>query len=68
MNFEHLAVNSRGEIIVEEARRPSIRVFNSEGVYVNDIGGVGQGPGEYRVHLGSGCRAGGFGVCMGGLH
>lgn len=48
----HLAVNSRGEIIVEEARRPSIRVFNSEGVYVNDIGGVGQGPGEYRYTWG----------------
>ena len=48
----HLAVNSRGEIIVEEARRPSIRVFNSEGVYVSDIGGVGQGPGEYRYTWG----------------
>ncbi|MYF64000.1 MAG: 6-bladed beta-propeller, partial [Rhodothermaceae bacterium] len=48
----HLAVNNRGDIIVEESRRPSIRAFNSEGAYVNDIGGVGQGPGEYRYTWG----------------
>ncbi len=48
----NLAVNSRGDIIVEEARRPSIRVFNSDGAYEDDIGGVGQGPGEYRYTWG----------------
>ena len=48
----HLAVNSRGDIIVEEARRASIRVFNSEGAYVNNIGGMGDGPGEYRYTWG----------------
>ena len=48
----NLAVNSRGDIIVEEARRPSIRVFNSEGAYVTDVGGMGQGPGEYRYTWG----------------
>ncbi len=48
----NLAVNSRGDIIVEEARRPSIRVFNSEGAYVSDVGGMGQGPGEYRYTWG----------------
>ena len=48
----NLAVNSRGDIIVEEACRPSIRVFNSDGAYLNDIGGVGQGPGEYRYTWG----------------
>ncbi len=41
-------VNSRGEIIVEERRRTSIRVLSSDGAYMNDIGGVGGGPGEYR--------------------
>ena len=43
----NLAVNSRGDIIVEEAHRPSIWVFNSEGEFVNNIGGMGEGPGEY---------------------
>ena len=44
----HLAVNSRGDIIVAEAHRTSIRVFDSEGAYMNNIGSIGQGPGEYR--------------------
>ena len=48
----HLAVNSRGDIIVEEARRASIRAFNSEGAYVNNIGAMGEGPGEYRYTWG----------------
>ena len=48
----NLAVNSRGDIIVEEARRPSIRAFNSAGAYVNYIGGMGEGPGEYRYTWG----------------
>ena len=41
-------VNSRGEIIVEERRRASIRLLSSDGAYMNDIGGAGEGPGEYR--------------------
>ena len=47
-----LMVNSRGEIIVEELRRTSIRVLSSDGAYMNDIGGAGEGPGEYR-YIGS---------------
>ena len=34
---------------MSEYHRASIRAFNGEGMYANNIGGIGQGPGKYRL-------------------
>ncbi len=45
-----LRVTSRGRIIVANAGTREVRVFDSDGVFVEAVGRRGQGPGEYQ-HL-----------------
>ena len=47
----NIAVNSRGQMFIEEPRPAAIRAFNSDGSYLADVGAVGKGPGEYPGRL-----------------
>ena len=46
-----IAVNSRGQIFVEEFQPATIRAFDADGSYLADVGAVGSGPGEYSDPL-----------------
>jgi hypothetical protein len=48
-----VAVNSAGEIFISDTQAQDIRVYSSEGAYLQTLGGPGAGPGE----LGSGASA-----------
>ena len=44
-----IAANGRGDILVSEGQRsPLVHVFGSDGTYLSQVGGWGEGPGEYR--------------------
>ena len=47
-----VAVTRSGDIWILDEHGPTIRVFNASGDYVRDVGGPGEGPGEYRRVLG----------------
>ncbi len=49
--IENIAVNSRGQIFIEEPMPAAIRAFDSDGSYLADVGAVGEGPGEYSDPL-----------------
>ena len=53
-----IAVNSRGQMFIEERGPAAIRGFDSDGSYLADIGAVGQGPGEYPDELSGGVLTG----------
>lgn len=42
------AVNSRGEIVVVDRKAWDVRLFDSRGAFLKQLGGRGQGPGEFR--------------------
>lgn len=46
-----VAIGPSGEIAVADGQVPVIRVFDVAGQYLRDLGGKGQGPGEYRQIL-----------------
>ena len=49
-----IAVNRDGEILVSESpRSPLVHVFESDGTYLSQVGGQGQGPGEFRYLSGA---------------
>ena len=49
-----IAVNGNGEILVSESpRSPLVHVFESDGTYLSQVGGQGQGPGEFRYLSGA---------------
>ncbi len=43
-----VATDPRGRIVVLDRSLPTVRVYDSGGKYLHDIGGRGQGPGEYE--------------------
>ena len=44
-----IMVNGRGDILVSEGQRsPSVHALEADGAYLSQVGGQGQGPGEYR--------------------
>ena len=44
-----IVVNRDGELLVlESPRSPLVHVFESDGIYLSQVGGRGEGPGEYR--------------------
>ncbi|MXX57862.1 MAG: hypothetical protein F4246_08575 [Rhodothermaceae bacterium] len=53
-----IAVNSRGQMFIEERGPAAIRGFDSDGSYLADVGAVGQGPGEYPDELSGGVLTG----------
>ena len=53
-----IAVNSRGQMFIEERGPAAIRAFDSDGLYLADVGTVGQGPGEYPDELSGGVLTG----------
>ena len=70
-----IAVNSRGQIFVEEFQPATIRAFDADGSYLADVGAVGSGPGEYSNPLFGGMftgqrtlctflTVGGVGICL----
>ncbi len=54
----NIAVNSRGQMFIEEPEPAAIRAFDSDGSYLADVGAVGQGPGEYPDELSGGVLTG----------
>ena len=46
-SIENIAVNSRGQMFIEERGPVAIRAFDADGSYLADVGAVGDGPGEY---------------------
>lgn len=50
-SIENIAVNNRGQIFIEEREPVAIRAFDADGSYLADIGGVGDGPGEFSDPL-----------------
>ena len=47
--ISQIVVNGRGDILVSEGQRsPSVHAFEADGTYLSQVGGQGQGPGEYR--------------------
>lgn len=47
--ISQIAVNGNGDILVSESpRSPLIHLFESDGTYLSQVGGRGEGPGEYR--------------------
>ncbi|MDE2771668.1 MAG: 6-bladed beta-propeller [Bacteroidota bacterium] len=54
----NIAVNSRGQMFIEERWPAAIRAFDSDGSYLADVGAVGNGPGEYPDELSGGVLTG----------
>ena len=50
-SIDNIAVNSRGQMFIEERGPAAIRAFDSDGSYLADVGAVGNGPGEYSDPL-----------------
>ena len=51
-SISEIAVNSQGDILVRAERHPTmIYAFGRDGTYLNQIGGPGQGPGEYEYGI-----------------
>ena len=47
-----IAVNGHGDILVSEAARVSlVRAFGADGTFLSQVGGQGQGPGEYEDYV-----------------
>ena len=47
-----IAVNGNGDIFVSEWGRPNlVRALTADGTYLKQVGGVGQGPGEYQYYI-----------------
>ena len=47
--ISQIAVNGDGDILVLEGQRsPLVHVFGPDGTHLSQVGGQGQGPGEYR--------------------
>ena len=47
-----IAVNGNGVIIVSEGRRPPlVHALAADGTYLSQVGGEGQGPGEYQYYI-----------------
>ena len=47
-----IAVNGNGDIFVSEGRRPPlVHALAADGTYLRQVGGVGQGPGEYQYYI-----------------
>ena len=47
--ISQIMVNGRGDILVSEGQRsPLVHAFEADGTYLSQVGGQGQGPGEYR--------------------
>ncbi len=47
-----IAVNGNGDILVSEGWRPPlVHAFGANGTYLSQIGGEGQGPGEYQSSI-----------------
>ncbi|MBO6574821.1 MAG: 6-bladed beta-propeller [Rhodothermales bacterium] len=47
-----VAVSADGTIWVADGSVPQIRLYSADGDYLRDVGGPGQGPGEYRRIMG----------------
>ena len=45
---DSVAVDSRGQIYVVDAQAVSVKVFDANGEYLRELGGEGQGPGEFQ--------------------
>ena len=54
----NIAVNSRGQMFIEEREPAAIRAFHSDGSFLADVGAVGKGPGEYPDELSGGVLTG----------
>ena len=50
-SIENIAVNSRGQMFIEEREPVAFRAFDADGSYLADVGAVGDGPGEYSDPL-----------------
>jgi len=35
-------------VIVADRQVPAVRIYDADGTYLSDLGGVGEGPGEYQ--------------------
>lgn len=47
-----IAVNGHGDILVSEIARVSlVRAFGADGTFLSQVGGQGQGPGEYEDYV-----------------
>lgn len=44
---ESIAVTKDGTMYVPDIQVPAVRVFDRDGTYLGDVGGKGEGPGEY---------------------
>lgn len=44
-----LVTNSKGDIYIADNKYGAIKIFNSEGIYQNNIGSNGRGPGEFML-------------------
>ena len=50
--ISQIAVNRNGTLLVSEGLRPQlVHAFAADGTYLNQIGGQGQGPGEYQYYV-----------------
>ena len=47
-----IAVNGNGDIFVSEGQRSRrVHALAADGTYLSQVGGVGQGPGEYQYYI-----------------
>lgn len=51
-SISHVIQHPDGAIFIADPRVPIIRRYDAEGLYMHDLGGEGQGPGEYTVIMG----------------
>jgi hypothetical protein len=47
-NIGYIVQHSDGTIFIADTQVPIIRRYDAEGVFMHDVGGEGEGPGEYR--------------------
>jgi hypothetical protein len=53
-----LAITADGAVVIADAERPLIRIFDERGTFVRGFGRTGAGPGELRLAVGVGTMAG----------